>query len=178
MYIDKTHSKKDIVLLFHNLGVELDGDLSKSQITKMIDIKIKDCKYNDKIKDCTELIDYLQKTSNKQRPTSKLKNDIMFRCKKIIKWSKNNYIFDGLYTTKEEPYQDVMFIHLWGDLPSVRRACRFYNNSKHCINHINPIISDEVQADLENTKLIKQHKIIKLTIRYATKEDPILIIFD
>ena len=42
MYIDKTHSKKDIVFLFHNLGVDLDDELSKSQITKNLENKIHD----------------------------------------------------------------------------------------------------------------------------------------
>ena len=178
MYIDKTHSKKDIVFLFHNLGVDLDDELSKSQITKNLENKIHDCKYNDKIKNCTELIDYLKTPSNKQRPPSKLKNEIMFKCKKIIKWGKNDYIFDGLYENKTQPYDDVMFIHKWGDLPSVRRACRFYNNSLYCINNINPIISDEIQDELQNNKIIKQQHINKLTIKYATEENPIIVIFD
>ena len=152
MYVDKSHSKRDLILLFHNLGIELNDECSKSQITKILESKIKDCKYNDKITNCTELIDYLKTPSKKQRPTTKIKNDIMFKCKKIIKWGKNDYIFDGLYTTKDEPYQDIMFIHLWGDLPSVRRACKFYNQSVYCINHINPVISEEVQSQLNNTK--------------------------
>ena len=104
MYVDKSHSKRDLILLFHNLGIELNDESSKSQITKILESKIKDCKYNDKITNCTELIDYLKTPSKKQRPTTKIKNDIMFKCKKIIKWGKNDYIFDGLYTTKDEPF--------------------------------------------------------------------------
>lgn len=178
LYIDKTHSKKDLVALFHSLGVKLDEELSKSHITRNLEDKINNCRYNNKIRNCTELIDYLKIPSNKQRPSYKLKNEIMFRCKKIIKWGKNDYIFDGLYTNKDQPYQDVMFIYKWGDLPSVRRACLFYNNSAVCINHINPIISEEVQDELNNNKIIKKQQINKLTIRYGTKENPILVCFD
>ena len=116
--------------------------------------------------------------SNKQRPTTKIKQDIMFKCKKIIKWGKNEYIFDGLYTTKEEPYNDVMFIHRYGDLPSVRRACKIYNNSVCCINHINPIISDEIKSELNNNKIIKQERMKTLKIRYSTPENPIFVYFD
>ena len=178
MYIDKSHSKRDLILLFLNLGIELNDELNKSEITKDLESKIIECKYNDKIKNCTELIDYLKSPSNKQRPTTKIKQDVMFKCKKIIKWGKNDYIFDGLYTCKEEPYTDVMFIHHWGDLPSVRRACRFYNHSVYCINHINPIISEEVQSQLNNNKIIKQQNINSLKIKFATPENPILIYFD
>jgi|TARA_R110000787_G_scaffold439_2_gene1686 hypothetical protein len=178
MYVDKSHSKRDLILLFHNLGIELNDESSKSQITKILESKIKDCKYNDKITNCTELIDYLKTPSKKQRPTTKIKNDIMFKCKKIIKWGKNDYIFDGLYTTKDEPYQDIMFIHLWGDLPSVRRACKFYNQSVYCINHINPVISEEVQSQLNNNKIIKSQTINKLKVRYAPKGEKILVRFD
>ena len=178
MYIDKSHSKKDLILLFQNLGIQLNEELSKSQISKSLESQILNCKYNDKITNCTELIDYLKSPSKKQRPNSKIKNEVMFKCKKIIKWAKNDYIFDGLYTTKDEPYADVMFIHTWGDLPSVRRACKFYNNSIYCINHINPVISEEAQSQLINNKLIKKQKIYKLTIRHATKENPIVITFN
>lgn len=178
MYVDKSHSKRDLILLFHNLGIELNDESSKSQITQILELKIQDCKYNNKIKNCTELIDYLKTPSKKQRPTTKIKNDIMFKCKKIIKWGKNDYIFDGLYTTKDEPYQDIMFIHLWGDLPSVRRACKFYNQSVYCINHINPVISEEVQSQLNNNKIIKSQTINKLRVRYAPKGEKILVRFD
>ena len=178
MYIDKSHSKKELILLFNNLGIELNEDLNKSKISKDIESKINDCKYNDKIKNCTELINYLKSPSNKQRPTTKIKQDIMFKCKKIIKWGKNEYIFDGLYTTKEEPYNDVMFIHRYGDLPSVRRACKIYNNSVCCINHINPIISDEIKSELNNNKIIKQERMKTLKIRYSTPENPIFVYFD
>tara|TARA_R110000803_G_scaffold102513_1_gene170600 strand:- start:293 stop:829 length:537 start_codon:yes stop_codon:yes gene_type:complete len=178
MYVDKSHSKRDLILLFHNLGIELNNESNKSQIIQTLESNIKNCKYNDKITNCTELIDYLKSPSNKQRPTTKIKSDVMFKCKKIIKWGKNDYIFDGLYKTKDEPYEDIMFIHLWGDLPSVRRACKFYNNSVYCINHINPIISEEVQSQLNNNKIIKQQHLYSLKIRYAKKGEKILVHFD
>ena len=44
MYIDKSHSKKELILLFNNLGIELNEDLNKSKISKDIESKINDCK--------------------------------------------------------------------------------------------------------------------------------------
>ena len=179
MLIDKTHSKKDIVNLFKKHGVIIEGELTKSNIVNNIDFYIKDFKYDDYIKNCTELKEYLKKGSPKQRPNTNLKTEIMFKAKKIIKWGKNDYIFDGAtYRDSEEPYNDILFICKWGDLPSVRRACKFYNYSHCCKNHVNPIITKEVQDELNNNKIIKEQIIYKLKVRRATKENPILVSFD
>jgi|TARA_R100000479_G_scaffold166949_1_gene107050 hypothetical protein len=179
MLIDKTHSKKDIVSLFRKLGVVIDDELTKGNIVNDIEKYIEGATYNEKIKNCTELKDYLKKPSPKQRPTSQQKKEIMFNAKKIIKWAKNDYIFDmTTYKNAEDPYHDVMSIYMWGDLPSVRRACRLYNLSVYCKNNVNPVITEEVEEELNQNKIIKQQVIYKLIIKRATKENPILVSFD
>jgi len=179
MLIDKSHSKKDIVTLFKKHGVIIDAELTKSKIVSDIESYMKDFKYDDKIKNCTELKEYLKKVSPKQRPNSHQKSDIMFKAKKIIKWGKNDFIFDGAtYKNSIDPYNDIMSIYMWGDLPSVRRACRFYNLSPNAKNHVDPIITPEVEEEMNNNKIIKQQIIYKLTIRRATKENPILVSFE
>mgnify|MGYP003628224065 FL=1 len=179
MFIDKSHSKKDLVLLFSKLEIELDCKISKSELTKMIQVEIKNCKYNDNIKNFTELLDYLSKPTTKQRPSTQEKSEIMFKCKRLIKWGNTCYIFDeDTYLDNIQPHNDCIFIHKWGDLSSVRRACRFYNLSPYNINHINPIISDDVQEDMEKNRIIKQTVLPKLSVRYSTKENPIIVSFD
>ena len=179
MIIDKSHSKKDIVNLFSKLGVIIDDELTKGKIVSDIEKYFEDVIYNDKIKNCTELKEYLKNPSNKQRPTTQQKRDIMFRAKKIIKWAKNDYIFDmETYKDACDPYDDIMKIYMWGDLPSVRRACRFYNLSLYCKDHINPIITEEVEEEMNQNKIIKQQYMYKLQIRFATKENPIIVSFD
>jgi len=179
MLVDKSHSKKDIVYLFKKHGVIIDDKLSKGNIVKNIDRYIKDFKFSGNIKNETELKDYLKNTSPKQRPNTSQKNDIMFKAKKIIKWAKNDYIFNGAtYKNDVEPYQDIMSIYMWGDLPSVRRACRMYNNSIYCKNHINPIITEEVEEEMNQNKIIKQQYLCNLEIKYATEENPIIVSFD
>ena len=179
MFIDKTHSKKDIVHLFKKHGVVIDDELTKGKIVSNIDKYIVDFKYNDKIKNCTELKDHLKETSKKQRPTTQQKREIMFNAKKIIKWANNDYIFDmSTYKKAEDPYNDIMNIYMWGDLPSVRRACRLYNLSVYCKNNVNPVITEEVEEEMNQNKIIKKQYINKLQIKYATKENPILISFD
>tara|TARA_R110000787_G_scaffold264764_3_gene370689 strand:- start:291 stop:842 length:552 start_codon:yes stop_codon:yes gene_type:complete len=180
IYIEKSHSKKDLIILFETLCVKLNQESTKNELILEIQSKIDFCKFNDRIKNITELLIYLKKPTNKQRPTTKQKTDIMFICKKIIKWSKNQYIYtEKIYNNKQQVFNDVMLIYKWGDLPSVRRACKFYNNSGyHKSEHINPIISEEVKTHIENNKIIKQQFIGKLSIRRATTENPIIIRFD
>jgi len=179
MIVDKSHSKKDLFILFKKHGVIIDSELTKSNIVNNIESYIKDFKYSDRIKNCTELKEYLKNTSPKQRPNTQEKTAIMFKAKKIIKWGKNDYIYDGVtYTNATVPYNDVMSIYKWGDLPSVRRACRFYNLSPVCKNHVNPIITPEVEEELNNNKIIKQQVIYKLIIKRASKDNPIVVRFD
>ena len=179
MLVEKSHSKKDIIMLFKKHSVIIDDKLSKGNIIKNIELYIKDFQYDDKIQNETALKDYLKNSSPKQRPNTSQKTDIMFKAKKIIKWANNDYIFDGAtYMNTEDPYNDIMSIYMWGDLPSVRRACRMYNNSQHSKNHVNPVISSEVEEELQNNKLIKQQVMYKLTIKRFSKDNPIIIDFD
>ena len=179
MIIDKSHSKKDIVLVFKKLNVTIDDKLTKGNIVSNIEDYFEDAVYNDKIKNCTELKELLKNPSKKQRPTRQEKKEIMFNSKKIIKWAKNNYRFDNItYQNDNQPYNDIMSIYMWGDLPSVRRACRLYNLCSYCKDHINPIITEEVEEEMNKNKIIKQQYIYKLLIRHATKENPVIVSFD
>ncbi len=62
MLIEKSHSKKDIIALFRKLGVIIDKEATKGEIVSNIENYFKDVKYNDKIKNCTELKDYIKNT--------------------------------------------------------------------------------------------------------------------
>ena len=179
MLIDKTHSKKDIILLFKNHGVKIDAKLSKAQIVNSLDCKFKDLIFNERIKNVSEFNDYLKNPSPKQRPNAQQKTEIMFKAKKIIRWANGGYMNCGtFYSSNEEAHKDIMDIYMWGDLSSIRRACRLYNANLKCINHVNPILSYEVQEELNNNKIIKKTASYKLIIRVATEDDPIIVDFD
>lgn len=179
MFVDKSHSKKDIINLFRKLGIIINKDQSKGEIITSLDNYIDKCNFNDYIKNQTELIEYLSKPSPKQRPSVTQKNEIMFLSKKIIKWSNNNYIFDGAtYSDANEPFQDVMKIYKFGDTSAVRKACRLYNISPYCENHVNPIISEEIMTELQNNKIIKQQYMNSLIVRKAPPGKPFLVRFD
>jgi hypothetical protein len=82
------------------------------------------------------------------------------------------------YKKAEDPYNDIMNIYMWGDLPSVRRACRLYNLSVYCKDNVNPVITEEVEEEMNQNKIIKKQYINKLQIKFATAENPILVSFD
>ncbi len=179
MFVDKSHSKKDILLLFEKLEVIIDDELTKGKIVSNIEKYITNVTYNDKIKNCTELKEHLKNPSKKQRPTRQKKKEIMHNAKKIIKWARNDYIFDmTTYKNSTEPYNDIMSIYMWGDLPSVRRACRFYNLSVYCKDNVNPIITDEVEEEINLNKIIKKEYIYNFKIRHKSKDNPFIISFD
>ena len=179
MYVDKTHSKKDIVTLFKKHGVIINSDLTKSKIISQIENYIDDFIYDDKIKNLTELKLYLKNKSTKQRPNQIEKSQIMFSARKIIKWSKNKYIFDGkTYNNADDIFNDIMKIYKWGDFPSIRKACRLYNASPYCINHVNPIMSEYIEEQINNNRILKEQIIYCLTIKHSKEGESFKVCFD
>lgn len=179
MLIHKSHSKKDIIELFRKLKVKIDPDYSKGKIISNIDEYIDKVEYNDKIKNKTELLDYLKNQTTKQRPTIQEKQNIMFKAKRIIKYCVEGcHLTEYTYKTHDEAYNDLISICKWGDIPSVRRACKLYNKSLYCINHINPVISEQVEEQMNQKRILKKSYIYNLKIKVATKENPIIVSFD
>ena len=179
MLIHKSHSKKDIIELFSKMKVKIDPDLSKGKIMTDIDEYMDKVIYNEKIKNKTELQDYLKNETTKQRPTIQEKQNIMFKAKKIVKYCVEGCnLSDYTYKTHEEVYNDLISICKWGDIPSVPRACKLYNKSLYCLNHVNPVISDQVEEQMNQKKILKKSYIYNLKIRIATKENPIIVSFD
>ena len=176
MFVNKTHSKNE---LFEKLNVGMNNKSTKSEILLNINTYIKECEFNDKIKNETELKDYLKSETTKQRPDIDTKNTIMFRCKKVIKWANENYDFnENTYKYGDEPLNDIMFIYKWGDIPSVRRACKLYNSWDLKRNHINPIISEEVQERLTEMQKIKTKYIKSMVVKRASPNQKIIVCFD
>mgnify|MGYP003654026811 CR=1 FL=1 len=130
--LNKSHSKGDLVEIFKSLGVAIDKKQNKRIIVENICDYVEKAQYNDKIKNVGELIHLLKSDSEKQRPNLKLKNEIMSKSKKIIKYCSDNYELN---------------------------ACSRYNESPHAVNHINPIISSEKMIELNKKKLMKQKRI-------------------
>jgi len=126
------------------------------------------------------LITFLESKNPKKTLTIKEKNNVMLICKYIISYCKNNY---DLSYTKYQKYQDLIddmdYIKQFGDIPSVRRCCRLMNEDvKACGRKFIPLISPQVQKELDDKKSVKGNTLYIMTIKRATKENPIIVSFD
>ena len=172
--IDKSHSKMDLIELFESLEVNIPKNLKKQDIIANLPQYIQKAKYNRKVKDVSVLIDILKNKTTKQRPNLKLKNKIMMKSKRIIKYCSSNHVLsDETYLSHEDVYSDTLFICQYGDIASVRKACELYNESPFCINHINPILSDEKIKDINEKNILKRNKVFGL----KSKRESILVEF-
>lgn len=174
--IDKTHSKMDLIELFESLHVNIPKSLKKQDIIANLPQYIQNAKYSEgkKIKDVSVLIDILKNKSTKQRPNLKLKNIIMHKSKRIIKYCSSNHVLSNeTYLCHADVYNDVMYIANYGDIASVRKALNLYNKSPYCINHVNPILSDNKIQEIAERKLLKKNKVFGL----KSKRESVLVEF-
>jgi hypothetical protein len=186
MLIDKSHSKTDLIELINDLNLPIvhshqDNksdiqDKFKTCIASKFDII--DNFYNIKTKD--DLISYLENKNPKKNLTIKEKQNVMMICKKIIQYCKSDFdltITD--YNDQQELIDDMDYIKQFGDIPSARRCCRLINEDPKMAGlNFKPLISPQVQKDLDQKKKTKKVVNYKLTIRRSTPEDPIIISFD
>ena len=175
MLIHKSHSKKEIIKIFRSIEVCIDPSCSKREICENFKQYEPYAKYNNDIPNLTELINILQSKSNKRRISVETKREIMLNSKKIISFCKNYHIYnESTFNNEIDLYNAVLFIHPYGDIPSVRRACKLYNESPMQLNHINPILSKETIELLEEKKEIQKNR----HIQFTKTKGKFLVLFD
>ena len=168
MLIHKSHSKKEIIKIFRSIQVCIDPSCTKREICENIRQYETYAKYNNKIQNLSELIQILKSKSNKRRISVETKKEIMLNCKKVINFCNHNHIYnDSIFNNPIDLYNAVLFIHPYGDIPSVRRACKLYNECPMQLNHINPILSEETIELLEERKTIRRLRSIPFTVKYG-----------
>ena len=165
MNIHKTHNKGDLRLLFKSLQVYINPRLTKREIIENMNDYIPLITYTNLIPNLTALQDLLRNPSSKIRLSMEDKTNIMHTAKKIIQYCKNGYYLNDVYTSHSQVYLDCLTIYRYGDIPTIRRALRLYNLSPHKKDHINPIISVEIQELLKEKELIKKNKILKFQMQ-------------
>lgn len=186
MIIHKSHSKTDLIELINDLNLNIHfshQDNKKNIQDKFIEfikgsLDIKKNFYN--INDKDELIQYLKNPNPKKTLTIKEKNNVMLICKHIIQYCKNNY---DLSLCKYNKYQDLIddmdYVKQFGDIPSVRRCCRLMNEDVKAGGvKFKPLISPQVQRDLDEKITIKSRTMDILTIRRAKPGEMIVVPFD
>ena len=165
MNIHKSHTKGDLRIIFQSLKVYIDPELTKREIIENIIDYMDIVTYNNLIPNKTTLQDIFRNPTNKKRLSIEDKVPIMHTAKKIIQYCKNDYYLNDIYKSHSQVYLDCMSIYMYGDIPTIRRALRLYNQSPHKIDQINPIISHEVQELLKEKELIKKNKILKFKMK-------------
>ena len=181
MIIHKSHSKKSLIELFDDLNCPLDIPVEtkrdaieqiKSMIKPSLNLKI-DNNYN--IQNITDLISYLEKKNTHEKISMENKNEVMLKCKKIIKYATSGYNFDATdYKTRQDLYNDIIFISPYGFIPSVRRACKLINKYEKIEEQFVPIISPQIQKKLQDKVYTQQIVAGKLKV----KRGEIFVSFD
>lgn len=178
MYIHKTHTKKDLLKMMDILKVKVNGALSKREIIEVIPKLINGIDYPNNhynIKNKDELTRYLKTKSPIKRLNADEKRIIMMKSKNIIYYSVEGYnLSNSVYDNHNQVMNDAVYIHSHGDIPSVRRACRLYNQDPKKINQVNPIIPEDILIELNNNRITKETFYTGLII----KHEKVILHFD
>ena len=177
MIIEKSHSKADLIDLINLLELNIvfsHQDNKKDIQDKLIellesDILIKKNYY--KIENKDGLVNFLTKKNPKKILSIKEKNHVMQISKNIINYCKGGYSIETclIYNNIKDISDDLDYIKQFGDIPSVRRACKLI---KQCpllsMNDYNPLISPQVQKRLDEKKRVKNIQYASLKIKRGT----------
>lgn len=183
MNISKTHSKTDLIELINTIDLPVvfgHSDNKKSIQSKLItaiqekDIFFKPNVY--KLSNNDELTTYLTNANPKKTLSVKDKKNIMKICKAIVMYCNCKYFIESqnYYDDEQEIDDDMLYICQYGDLPSVRRACKLMNDNMMSQKRYEPLISPQVRKELnEKIKL-------KTKNQYSCKivKGPFIISFD
>tara|TARA_R110000824_G_scaffold235476_1_gene424270 strand:+ start:2322 stop:2879 length:558 start_codon:yes stop_codon:yes gene_type:complete len=162
--IDKSHSKTDLINIINSVGVPIvfSHECNKKTIQDKLTELFKENKnlifddnvYN--INSLKELRIYISNPNPKKTISVKEKQTIMAVCKDIITYCKNKYLIEkSNYKTIKDLHDDMRWICLFGDLPSVRRVCKLMNLNIQKTQQWIPIISPQVKKILDDKERCK-----------------------
>jgi len=163
--IHKSHSKTDLVNLINTINIPLIHSHShnKKDIQRLLSdffLSSGTHTFTDNVYDITdkrELELYLIRDNPKKNLSVKEKNTIMNISRNIIHFCNQNYEFNmSVYDNEKDLEDDILYIIQYGDLPSVRRACKFINK-RPTSNTYNPLISPQVQKELDEKHILRNY---------------------
>lgn len=166
MQMHKSHSKNDLVEMINtmDLPVVFNHANNKKDIQDKIIYLLSDRNTDEKIKNnfykintYQDLKVYLNCVNPKKTLSVKEKSDVMKICKHIIQYCKNGELVElsEYYKDIKMIDDDMHYIKQFGDIPSVRRACKLINQFKLEKDRYIPLISPQIQKRL-NDKISSQ----------------------
>ena len=188
MIIDKSFSKSELVEIINELNLRIThshADNKKELQDKIVEhVKKKNIKidndniYNIKTRD--GLIFFLTSKNPKKTLNIKEKNQVMQIAKNIINYCKRGHCLEfSTYDSFTDLYDDCDFIKMYGDIPSCRRACKLMNKDEKVRgDRFIPLISPQVQRELDEKKQLKLKYSPYIIIRRSTPENPIVVRFE
>jgi len=180
--ISKTHSKKDLWDLIEEFKIPIYlSNPTKSQLINTLREAVSGELYNiipdNKylITDKKEFLLYLKNTNPRKILSVKEKKKVINDCKRLKQFCLNSYCIIGTdFKTIEEIDQTIEEVKKYGDIPSVRKVIKLYNQNPCIKKIITPTISKIIQKELDLKRSLKQTTLNILII----KQGPFTISFD
>ena len=176
MFIHKTHSKKDLCNIIKTFKINIDEPESfrKKDLIKEL---ISQFKFIDEIEpeleyymfyNLVDLKTYLYNCNPKKLLSVKEKNNVILTCKRIQQYILNNYSIQfSSFSDIDELNKVAKYIEPYGDIPSVRRACKCLNNHPNNLFNLQPKISKQTARELEKKAEYKKKYENKLTVTFG-----------
>jgi len=157
--ISKTHSKLDLLEIINDLDLKIvhSHQDNKANIQeKLKDFCLKEENFLFKkdniyhIRSYYDLKLYLINSNPKKKISIKEKKTVMFLAKNIINYCLHGKVLEWspYYNDHQQIEDDLNFIKMFGDIPSVRRACSLMNMTLTPQDHFHPVISPQVKAKM------------------------------
>lgn len=188
MIIDKSFSKTELIEIITELDLRVINSHrdNKKELQKKLIEFIENEEYeidlnnSFNIKTKESLIYFLTNKNPKKTLSIKEKNNVMEISKNIINYCKCGHILElSKYDSFKDLCDDLDFVKQFGDIPSVRRACRLMNLDNNIYtNKFTPLVSPHIQKIIDDKKIMKSKHAPFITIKYSTLEDPIIVRFD
>lgn len=165
--IHPTHSKKDlceIIEIYSFYQIEDYHHLKKTELAEALwdqvcqkDFVPAESEYLF-VDDITDLREYLRKPCGRQITTNAVRIDVNNRVKNIIFYCREcgYFLTASNYLSVDDVRYDAEFIKNYGDLPSVRRALRLYNNDPKANQPILPTMTRRVKRREEEKASLKR----------------------
>lgn len=181
--INKTFSKGDMIEVIRAFNIDIPNFSSMDKATLSMKLWAELCDLESiphekeifNIGDIEELKIYLMNKNPDKLLSVKEKSKIMRFSKEVVVYCNNGYNIDmSVFNDFEEIEIQLRDISKYGDIPSVRRAIRLFNNDPKLKNKIEPVISNKVKRELE----IKKKNKIKRYYGLVYKKGNFIVSFD